>query len=65
MKNGIGAGMNDKMPKSQHGTAESFLKEAIEMHKKHMDGSMPTDRKSQMKIMELMKSALAAIHPNH
>ncbi len=45
--------------------AASWLKKAIALHKKHMDGSAPTTgaagEKSQMLMMEQMENALAAL----
>lgn len=45
--------------------AVSWLKKAIALHKKHMDGSAPTTgaagEKSQMLMMEQMENALAAL----
>ncbi|HBI68752.1 MAG TPA: hypothetical protein DDZ22_06935 [Massilia sp.] len=45
--------------------AESLLRQAIELHERHMDGRAPVtgpegDR-SQMRMMMLMKDALAAL----
>lgn len=37
--------------------AAKLLKEAIELHEGHMDGSIPTDQKSQQKLMDLIVEA--------
>lgn len=47
------------------GDAKAWLKKAIALHKKHMDGTAPTTgpagEKSQMLMMEQMENALAAL----
>lgn len=53
--------MRNALLRSSSSSAEEWLKKAIDRHKRHMDGSEPTDRESQMKMMHEMKKALAAL----
>lgn len=38
-------------------TAAAYLKEAIELHEGHMDGSVPTSEKSQQQLMDMIVKA--------
>lgn len=53
--------MSVKATDKQVETAISWLKKAIKLHEAHMDGSEPTSDASQMRMMSMMKKALAAL----
>lgn len=48
--------------------AIALLREAIELHEQHMDGSAPTTgpagEESQQKMMNMMRDALSALRPS-
>jgi len=51
----------ERMGSSGIAVAKSKLEAAIARHERHMNGTEPTDKESQMKMMEEMKAALAAL----
>ena len=57
--------VNADTTKPDVGKASKSLRDAIELHERHMDGSEPTTGddgdKSQKKLMRMMKAALAAL----
>lgn len=56
----VGVGRSQKFASDVQGSVEK-LKQAIELHQAHMDGSEPTSEESQMQMMDMMKDAVSSL----